>query len=218
MRTYDLMKDYARLKRIPPADSLPCPELGQSLSLFHTCLLEAGLQRDESSGTPLLIAHPDDIRPNHLSRFVVGFLPFNSITSQAETNNILFEVYFFFKWLEKRDLQHGLDNIDFPSLLKNLSSAQERCLKLSHYLDEETGRVLKDPPPIVDTVNDFFSVIKIEKSFVYLQGRKTEDPIRLKLPGPAMDMIRVDDNLDLVLGDTSERWVLLEAGQVFPKG
>jgi len=31
-----------------------------------------------------------------------------------------------------------------------------------------------------------------------------------------MEMIRVNDNLDLVLGDTSLKWVLLESGQVFP--
>lgn len=217
MSIYELMRDYATSKRIPLADSLPCPELGQSLSLFHSCLLEAGLQRDESSGGIRLTAPPDDIGAKHLSRFVVGFLPFNSVATQSETNDVLFEIFSFFKWLEKRDLSHGLDKIDFQSALQNLSTDQDRCLKLSHFLDEETGRVLKDPPPIVETISDFFSVIKIEKGFVYLKGQKVEDPIRIKLPDPVMDMIQINDNLELVLGDTSERWVLLEAGQVFPE-
>ena len=102
------------------------------------------------------------------------------------------------------------------AVLQELSLSQERCLKLSNSLDEESGRTLEDTPPIVETVNDFFQVTKIERGFVYLQGHNEKEPIRLKFPSGIMDMIRINDNLDLVLGDTSQKWVLLESGQVFP--
>jgi len=210
------MKNYVDWKKVRPASSLAYPELGQSLSLFHSCLLESGMQSDESAGKPLVTAEPTEIDRSHLSRFAIGFLPFNSITSKTETSALLFEVYSFFNWLEKRDIQHGLENINFQSLLRGLSAAQERCLQLSRRLDEESERTLEDTPPIVNTINDFFLVVKIEGGFVYLQGHNEKEPIRLKLPRGIMNMIRVNDNLDLVVGDTSERWVLLESGQVFP--
>ena len=192
--------------------------MGTGLSLFHTCLVESGLKNDESSGRPVVTAQTGEISLSHLSRFVVGFLPFNSVTSKSETSAVLFEVYSFFNWLEKRDIRHGLENLDFRATLRNLSSAQERCLKLSHCLDEESGRTLEDTPPIVETINDFFRVVKIEGGFVCLQGHNEKEPVKLKLPNAIMRLIRLNDNLDLVVGDTSERWVLLEAGQVFPEG
>ncbi len=216
MTLYELMKNYADWKKVSPASSLAYPELGQSLSLFHTCLVESGLKSDESSGRPLVTAPANDISRAHLSRFAVGFLPFNSVTSNSESNAILFEVYSFLIWLEKRDLSHGLENINVQALIQSLSSSQKRCLELSRHLDEESERTLQDTPPIVDTINDFFLVVKIEGSFVYLQGHNEKEPIRLKLPSGIMDMIRLNDNLDLVVGDTSQKWVLLESGQVFP--
>jgi hypothetical protein len=60
-------------------------------------------------------------------------------------------------------------------------------------------------------------VIKIDGNYIYLQGGQQEDPIRVRLPAEVMNLVRLNDNLDLVLGDTSERWVVLEAGQVFPE-
>jgi hypothetical protein len=98
-----------------------------------------------------------------------------------------------------------------------LTGAQDRCLQLSHFLDDETGRVLEEPPRIVETINDVFMVIKIDGDYIYLQGLQQEDPIRVRLPAEIMNLVRLNDNLDLVLGDTSERWVVLEAGQVFPE-
>jgi hypothetical protein len=216
MTIYELMKNYADWNKTPRIDSLAYPELGRSLSLFHACLLESGLENDKAKENPKITAQASKIGRSHLSRFVVGFLPYNSVDSQTEANAILFEVYSFFDWLKTRDIRHGLENIDFRAFLKELSSAQERCLKLSNSLDEESGRTLKDTPPIVETINDFFQVTKIERGFVYLQGHNEREPIRLKFPSGIMEMIRVNDNLDLVLGDTSHKWVLLESGQVFP--
>jgi hypothetical protein len=60
-------------------------------------------------------------------------------------------------------------------------------------------------------------VIKIDGDTIYLQGGQQEDPIRVRLPNEIMNLVRLNDNLDLVLGDTSERWVVLEAGQVYPE-
>ena len=77
--------------------------------------------------------------------------------------------------------------------------------------------MLEEPPRIIETINDVFLVIKIDGDYIYLQGRQQEDPIRVRLPNEIMNLVRLNDNLDLVLGDTSERWVVLEAGQVFPE-
>ena len=117
----------------------------------------------------------------------------------------------------KKDIHHGLEEIDFQKTVQALNSAQDRCLQLSHFLDDETGRVLEEPPRIIETINDVFLVIKIDGDYIYLQGRQQEDPIRVRLPAEIMNLVRLKDNLDLVLGDTSERWVVLEAGQVFPE-
>ncbi len=216
MTIYGLMKNYAEWKKFPATGTLAYPELGRSLSLFHACLVESGLMKDESSGKPLVTAQASDISRAHLSRFAVGFLPFNSITEKSEANAILFEVYSFFNWLEKRDISHGLENFDVQSMFRGFASSQERCLELSRHLEEESERTLEDTPPIVDTINDFFLVVKIKGSFVHLQGQNKKEPVRLQLPRGIMDMIRLNDNLDLVLGDTSQKWVLLESGQVFP--
>jgi len=94
---------------------------------------------------------------------------------------------------------------------------QDRCLRLSHLLDNESGRTLQDPPEIIQTLNDVFSVIKIESEFVYLKASHHDETIRLRLPSHILSMMKLNDHLDLVLGDTAEKWVLLEAGQVFPQ-
>ena len=62
-----------------------------------------------------------------------------------------------------------------------------------------------------------FLVEKIEGNFVSLNGRRQKNPLRLRLPADTIKLIRLDDYLDLILGDTSEKWVLLEAGQAYPK-
>jgi hypothetical protein len=66
-------------------------------------------------------------------------------------------------------------------------------------------------------LNDVFLVEKIEGGFVSLKGRRGKNLLRLKLPPEAFTLIQLNDCLDLILGDTSEKWVLLEAGQVYPK-
>ncbi len=214
---FDLMREYAAEVRPALAEELPNPELGKSLGLFHLCLLETDLERDEIPGMPCVIASPEQLAPNHLSRFVVGFLPFNSVSTPEETNQVLFDVYSFISWLEKRDIAHGWEGLDFSQNVKQLLEAQKRCLELSHFLDEESGRILKDPPAITHTVADLFQVIKIDTGFVTLKGYHHDDTVRIGLPGEIVKWVRPNDHMDLVLGDTSDKWVLLEAGQVFPE-
>jgi hypothetical protein len=211
------MKDYAQSRGQRPAEGLPAGELGKNLALFHNCLLESGMEYSGETSNRTVTAGPENLRSMHLSRFVVGFLPFNSVSTKTETNEILFDLYSFLRWLEKKDIQHGLADIDFQKTVQALTGAQDRCLQLSHFLDDETGRILEEPPRIVETINDIFSVTKIDGDYIYLQGGQQEDPVRVRLPAEALNLVRLNDNLDLVLGDTSERWVVLEAGQVFPE-
>ena len=84
-------------------------------------------------------------------------------------------------------------------------------------LDNESSKTLKDPPIIQNTINDVFLVEKIEGSFISLKGRRENHLLRLKLAPEALNLIELNDYLDLTLGDTSEKWVVLEAGQVYPK-
>ena len=216
MTVYQLMRNYARDQGVPLDPDMPNPELGNSLSLFHASLLESGLETEGPEEKSRIIDTPSEIESSHLSHFIVAFLPFNSVTKTSETNTVLFEVYSFFRWLDKNKISHGLVGIDIMDLVKDFSSMQERCLKLSQLLDGESGRVLDDPPEIVHTVTDVFSVVKIENDRVLLKGRRQSDVFRLGLPANILPLIKLKDNLDLVLGDTSERWVLLEAGQVYP--
>jgi len=217
MSLYELMNNYSQSRGQSPASELPAGELGKSLALFHNCLIESGMEYSGETSNRIVTAEPGSLRPMHLSRFVVGFLPFNSVSTKAETNEILFDLYSFLRWLEKKDIQHGLLEIDFQKTIQALTGAQDRCLQLSHFLDDETGRVLEEPPRIIETVNDIFMVTKIDGDYIYLKGHHQDDPIRVRLPAEIMNLVRLNDNLDLVLGDTSERWVVLEAGQVFPE-
>ena len=217
MNLYEWMKTYAGSHGVLPADNLPAAELGKSLALFHNCLIESGMQHSGEHADLTVTEGPESLQPMHLSRFVVGFLPFNSVSTKTEMNEILFDLFSFLRWLEKKDIHHGLADIDFQQTVQALTSAQDRCLQLSHFLDDETGRILKEPPRIIETINDVFLVIKIDGDYIYLQGRHQEEPIRVRLPNEIMNLVRLNDNLDLVLGDTSDRWVVLEAGQVFPQ-
>ena len=217
MSLYELMKNYAVSHSLHAAPEWPAGELGKSLALFHNCLIESGMEYSGEMGNRIVTAGPENLRAMHLSRFVVGFLPFNSVSTKTETNEILFDLFSFLRWLEKKDISHGLAKVDFQKMVQALTGAQDRCLQLSHFLDDETGRVLEEPPRIIETINDVFLVIKIDGDYIYLQGQNQEDPIRVRLPNEIMNLIRLNDNLDLVLGDTSERWVVLEAGQVFPE-
>lgn len=216
MQTFDLMTEYAETNGVPPDPEYPTPVLGKSLSLFHSCLVESDLESEEFGGKPRLTASPGDINPSHLSHFIVSFLPFNSVTSKNETNHVIFEVYSFLKWLEKRGISHGLAHINFQETVREMTSDQERCLQLSSLLDGESGKTLEDPPHIVNTIIDIFLVVKIQRNFIYLKGRKQDDVLRVRLPLEVLSLARVNDNLDLILGDTSEKWVILEAGQVYP--
>ena len=110
-----------------------------------------------------------------------------------------------------------LTDTNISQLVKQLCDKQERCLKLSQLLDSESSRILKDPPVIQNTLNDVFLVQKIKGNFVSLKGRYHEKLLRLRLPPDTIKLIRLDDYVDLIVGDTSEKWVLLEAGQAYPK-
>ncbi len=217
MTLYELMNEYAIANPTPPEQESRTPELGMNLSLLHSSLIECDLENEEQGGAPRLTASPDDIEPSHLSHFIVAYLPFNSVTKKAEINHVLFEIYSFFDWLNKKNIPHGLAGTNISQLVKQLCTKQERCLKLSQLLDNESGRILKDPPEIQNTLNDTFSVEKIEGSFVSLKGRRHDDIVRLRLPPDALPLIKLNDCLDLILGDTSEKWVVLEAGQVYPQ-
>ena len=122
----------------------------------------------------------------------------------------------FFDWLDKKKPPHGLVNTNMSQLVEQLFTKQERCLKLSQLLDDESERILKNPPNIQNTLNDIFLVEKIERNFVSLKGRHQNEIVRLNLPPDALTLIQLNDCLDLILGDTSEKWVVLEAGQVYP--
>ncbi len=216
MNLYELMVDYATSNGIPEAPDMLIPELGSSLSLFNTSLIELGLDWDGPEEHPKVHASPKDIDLQQISQFIVAFLPFNSVTKQSEVNEVLFEIFSFLKWMDKRDIAHGLSGINVMALFKDLSAKQERCLKLSHLLDEESGNVLKNTPEIHETITDIFSVEKIDSDFVLLKGQEQPELIRLRLPAHVVPLVEPNDFLDLVLGDTSDKWVLLEAGRVFP--
>ena len=217
MTLYELMNEYATANLSASNKEDSTPELGESLSLLHSSLIECDLTNEEQGGTFRLIAGPCDIEPSHLSHFIVAYLPLNSITKKTEINRVLFEIYSFFNWLDKKKIAHGFSNTNISQLVKQLCAKLERCLKLSQLLDSESSRVLKDPPVIQNTLNDVFLVQKIKGNFVSLKGRYHEKLLRLRLPPDAIKLIQLDDYLDLIVGDTSEKWVLLEAGQAYPK-
>ena len=217
MTLYELMNEYAAANPSPSKKENLTPELGESLSLLHSSLIECDLANEEQGGTSRLTTSPDDVEPSHLSHFIVAYLPFNAVTEKSEINHVLFDIISFFDWLDKKKIPHGLNDTNISQLVKQLCAKQERCLKLSQLLDNESGRTLKNPPAIQNTLNDVFSVEKIEGSFVLLKGRRQDKLLRLRLPPDALTLIQLNDCLDLILGDTSEKWVLLEAGQVYPK-
>jgi hypothetical protein len=217
MTLYELMNEYANKNPSPPNREDLTPELGKSLSLLHSSLIQCDLKNEEQGGTSRLTADPCDIEPSHLSHFIVAHLPFNSIIEKTEVNNVLFDIYSFFDWLDKKKISHGFTNTNISKLTKQLCINQERCLNLSKLLDNESSRILKDPPVIQNTLNDVFLVEKIEGTFVSLKGRRQEKLVRLRLPSDTIKLIELNDYLDLILGDTSEKWVLLEAGIAYPK-
>ena len=217
MTLYELMNEYATANPTPSYKEDLTPELGRSLSLLHSSLIECDLASEEQGGTSRLIADSCDIEPSHLSHFIVAYLPLKSITKKTEINHVLFEIYSFFNWLDKKKIPHGFSNTNISQLVKQLCAKLERCLKLSQLLDSESSRILKDPPVIQNTLNDVFLVKKIEGNFVSLKGRHQEKLLRLRLPPDTIKLIQLDDYLDLIVGDTSEKWVLLEAGQAYPK-
>ena len=124
MSLYELMKNYAESHGLHTADELPAGELGKSLALFHNCLIESGMEHSGELGNRIVTAGPESLQPMHLSRFVVGFLPFNSVSTKTETNEILFDLFSFLHWLKKKDIRHGLDEIDFQQTVQALTGAQ----------------------------------------------------------------------------------------------
>ena len=76
--------------------------------------------------------------------------------------------------------------------------------------------MLEFPPEIVSTRADLFRVTEIARGRVLLQSPRQEDTLTLRLSGATLEKMRPNDHLELVIGDTSERWVLLEASKVFP--
>ena len=102
MTLYELMNEYATTNLSPSNKEDLTPELGGSLSLLHSSLIECDLTNEEQGGTFRLIAGPCDIEPSHLSHFIVAYLPFNSITEKTEINHVLFDIYSFFNWLDKK--------------------------------------------------------------------------------------------------------------------
>lgn len=216
MTLYELMQEYSGETQGKTGTATGNPEWGTGLALFHASLVESGLEYEGLQENPRLTAVPGEIDCSHISHFIVAFLPFNSVTGKSEINNVLFEVYSFFDWMDKKNIPHGLTELNLMKLVRDLCAMQDRCLQLSHLLDNESGRVLEDPPEIVHTITDMFSVQKIENDMVVLKGRRQSDPVRLRLPDHILPLLRLHDCMDLVLGDTSEKWVLLEAGQVYP--
>ena len=216
MNFYQWMCEYDQAAHPSHASGLPTKALGHSLGLFHTSLVEAGLEHEGPEKSPHLTAQPEDINTTHLSHFIVAFLPFNASTEKNEINPILFDVYAFFKWLDKKNVVHGMTGVAIDTLMKDLCATQERCLELSHLLDHESGQVLQEIPEIVDTLSDLFLVKKIEANLIHLQGTAKDQTVSLRLNPAIMQLVKLNDCIDLVLGDTSEKWVVLEAGKVFP--
>ena len=100
MPLYELMKEFAKANPSQSDQEKQNPELGKNLSLLHSSLIECNLENEEQRGIARLTANPDDIKPLHLSHFVVAYLPFNSVTEKSEINHVLFGIYSFFDWLE----------------------------------------------------------------------------------------------------------------------
>ena len=102
MTLYDLMNEHSTSNHSLTAKEGLTPELGKSLSLLHASLIECDLANEEQGGTSRLTANPKDIELTHLSHFIIAYLPFNSVTEKSEINHILFDVYSFFDWLDKK--------------------------------------------------------------------------------------------------------------------
>ena len=47
MELYRLLESYSRERRLPSDPDSATPELGQNLSLFHACLIEAGMLNEQ---------------------------------------------------------------------------------------------------------------------------------------------------------------------------
>ncbi len=216
MEIYELLRQYAQETNVHEDPDSSTPVLGFGLSLFHSCLVEAGLDAEEISGNPLVCARPENIKPDCLSRFVVCYVPFKLGKETYETNEILFEIFSFLRWMDKREISHGLSEIDFQKSVKEFLGERERCRQLSGFIDEAAAEVLSDPPNIINALHCVFEVNQTKRDFVHVSGEDLDEPIRFRLPDQAVKLIRQNDRLDLTLGDTSEKWVVLEGGDVFP--
>ena len=217
MEVYDLLRQYAEENNILGDPNSSTPVLGFGLSLFHSCLIEAGLSAEEILDNLLVCAFPESIKPDCLSRFIVCYVPFKLGKGTYETNEILFEIYSFLKWMDKRKIPHGLSKIDFQKSVKEFMGQRERCRQLSSFIDASAAETLENPPNIIKALHCVFKVNQTKRGFVHVSGEELDEPIRFRLPDQAIKLIRTNDRLDLTLGDTSKKWVVLEGGDVFPE-
>ena len=108
-----------------------------------------------------------------------------------------------------------MENVNIVRILF-LASGWECCPSTWFFIGVG-AEILKNPPNIQNTLNDVFRVEKIESNFVSLKGQTKNEIVRLRLPSDALTLMQLNDYLYLILGDTSEKWVVLDAGQVYPK-
>ncbi len=216
MELYRLLESYCRERRLPSDPDSATPELGQNLSLFHACLIEAGMLNEQVLGCHQVIDPPKAITTAHLSRFIIGYLPGYSYSTKSEDSTILFDLYLFLKWLEKRKISHGLEKLDFQKAVQDISTHRERCRQLSDLINSLTQDALEDPPTIYDTWHDVFIVMRLFPDSMNIQGQKRKEPVRIFLPTNLIKWIRKQDRMELTLGNTAEGWIIIEENAIFP--
>tara|TARA_B100000686_G_scaffold347447_1_gene436168 strand:- start:1320 stop:1979 length:660 start_codon:yes stop_codon:yes gene_type:complete len=214
MELYTLLRDYATETRAISDPRSLTPELGRALSLFHTCMIEGGMNKEPVLGTDHITDPPKALTPPLLSRFIIGYL--SNSDNKLENHDILFEIYSFISWMNKKRIPHGLEKIDFQKTTKEIMEQSERCHEISSLIDSLTEENLDDPPTLHETWHDVFSVMRILANSIYLHGQKGREPVRLYLPANLTKLIRKEDRMELTLASTVERWIIIEQTEIFP--
>ena len=214
MELYALLKAYAQEAKFSPDPSSPLPELGRSLSLFHSCLIEGGMNHEPALGMDCVIDPPKALTSSLLSRFIIGYL--SDSKKKSDSLDILFEVYSFISWMNRKNIPHGLSKIDFQKATREIMAQTDRCKKIGSRLDSLTEKALHDPPIFHNTWHDVFAVIRIQPGYISLHGQKGHEPVRLYLPADLIELIKIDDRMELTLASTIERWIIIEQNEVFP--
>ena len=214
MELYALLKDYSQEAKFSPDPNSPLSELGRSLSLFHSCLIEGGMNHEPALGIDCVIDSPKALTPSLLSRFIIGYL--SDFKKKSDALDILFEVYSFISWMNRKNIPHGLSKIDFQKATREILSQADRCRKIGSRLDFLTEKNLDDPPVFHNIWYDVFAVIRIQLTAISLHGQKGHQPVRLYLPADLIELIRMDDRMELTLASTIERWMVIEQSEVFP--